>query len=124
MAVSFLLYLLMLPASANLGISIAEAAPLDYSIPALQAFASTTATQDGLNVNRFLATINCESGWEWDATSTTGDYGIAQWNLRSHPDFTKTQALDPYWSIREMGLYWQDGLQKSWVCYHLIVGST
>lgn len=105
-----------------LSIPTAEAAP-DYSTTTLRAFAVTTAKQHHLSVARFVGTLECESDWIYDATSTTGDYGVAQWNLSAHSKseepfyITKDEALDPYFSIQLAAAAWSAGEAPWWVCY-------
>ncbi len=57
------------------------------------------ANKYGVRASLLKSLLNHESGLRADAVSPTGDYGIAQINLRSHPDISKAQAFDPYFAI-------------------------
>lgn len=95
-----------------LSVPVAEAAPID-----LQSFASTTADRYHLDTKLFHDVIQCESRFNPNATSTTGDFGVAQWNAKAHPEYSMQEMLDPYFSITEMAKAWALGKQKMWVCY-------
>lgn len=113
MSLSFILALLLLPASGALSIPVAEAAPA----PDLHTFASTTAQVHGLNPTLFAEVIGCESGWNPAATSTTADFGIAQIHISVHPEVSLAQADNPYWAIDWMATEWQAGNASWWSCY-------
>lgn len=83
-------------------------------------FASSTAIEDGLDKEHFLATLNCESGFEYDAKGDDGvSIGAAQIDFKYHPEIFYTQALDPRWSILWMAQMWKDGYAHWWSCYNL-----
>lgn len=103
-----------------LTVPIAEAAPLDFTTTTLEAYAVSVAQSNHLNVHEFVSTISCESAFAWNATSTTDDYGIAQINLNAHPEVSKEEALDPYWSLNWAANAWKDGNERWWVCYKLL----
>lgn len=88
----------------------------------LKEIASSTAKSYGLNTEHFQAVIGCESNWDITATSTTGDYGIAQWNKKYHPELSDEQISDPYSAIDLMAKAWKAGHASWWVCYNSIYG--
>jgi len=109
---SLLLSLLFLPK--------AEAATLtrdDFIQAAL-----LVAAEDKLPAKLFVDTIECESNFNPSAVSPTGDYGIAQYNLKAQ-GMTKEEALDPLGSLQRMGDDWKAGHQRWWVCYRKLTQS-
>lgn len=59
--------------------------------------------------------ITSESSWNPNATSTTGDYGLVQINLASHPSVAKDQALDPVFALRFAAKALKDDKADMWV---------
>lgn len=110
----------MLPASAVLSAPQVQAAPL--SIDDLHALASTTAREYGLNAAHFIATIQCESGFNPTATSSTDDFGIAQINAKAHPEISLGQADDPAFALDWMAQEWDAGNASEWVCWQMLYG--
>jgi hypothetical protein len=104
----------------------AHAAELDVS--ALKTIATAEAVSHGLNVEHFLNVIECESKF---AANQKGDYrngvptsyGITQIHLPAHPEITKAQALDPFFSLHWAAEQWQDGNAKAWTCWRTLYGS-
>ena len=91
---------------------------LNYSPPALEAFASTTAVTFGLDKKAFLATIDCESGFRASVLGDDGQsLGVAQIDLKYHPDITRAEAMEPYWSILWMAYEWQHNKADMWSCW-------
>lgn len=81
------------------------------------------ANKAGLNVDRFLAVIDCESGFRADAIGDGGrSYGVAQLFLPAHPEITKEQALDPEWSLAWMANEWKKGHASAWSCWRQLYG--
>ena len=87
----------------------------------LKTIASADAVRYGLNTEHFLAVINKESGWNPTATSTTQDYGIAQWHISAH-NMTIEQADDPIFALDKMAQAWSDGHEKWWVAWKTLYG--
>jgi len=83
----------------------------------LVAMAMADAASYGLNVNRFVAVIGCESNWDVNAVSPTGDYGLVQVNLKSHPDVSLSEAEDPLFALKWASEQWSEGHAREWVCY-------
>lgn len=97
----------------------------------LQEYATQVAKDHGLNVERFLYTIDCESGFDPSiqsqhtykndryapAGTREQSYGLVQIHLPAHPTITKEQALNPQWSIDWMADEWDAGRQRQWSCY-------
>ena len=121
MGFSFLLAVLMLPASSVLAVPV-QAAPL--STDDLRTIASTTAQAYHLNIAHFMATIQCESAFNPSATSTTDDFGIAQINATAHPEITRAEMLDPQWSLIWMANMWQAGNASAWTCWRELYSSS
>jgi len=118
---AFILGLMMLTGfdPSVLTIPVVHAEP-DYSTTTLKAYAQSIAERDGLNAKRFIGTLECESAWIWNAKSHTNDHGVAQINARWHPNITKEQMYDPYWSMEWAANEWKTkGVRgaKQWVCY-------
>lgn len=96
---------------------VAEAAPLEISD--LQNIALSDAAKYGLSTlmtGRMMKTINRESLWDVSTTSSTGDVGIVQINLRSWGISTST-ADDPYYSLDFIAKEFSEGHQNYWVAY-------
>ena len=101
-------------------------------IPAYRQYAMQEAGAAGLNVDLFLATIDCENP-KWDTIlqsrvihadgTREQSWGIVQINLapNAHPEVTKKQATDPHWSIDWMVAQWKAGRAWQWTCYNTIV---
>jgi len=100
----------------------------------IREYAKSVALDHGLNVEKFLEVIHCESGWQADVQSRhrytkdnpewgvlAGDqelsFGIVQIHLPSHPTITKEQAKNPQWAINWMADRWVEGKQSWWSCY-------
>ena len=88
-----------------------------------RALAVQIATQYGLSVPRFLATIRCESGWNPKAK---GDYrkgkptsfGLTQLhNPEKDWGLTVEQAEDPVIALEVMAKAWKRNEQWRWSCY-------
>lgn len=80
--------------------------------------------QDKLIVN---VVIQCESQW---SSTKPGDsnqsFGLWQWHLKSHPEISKSCALNPVCStymamehISPQGKYFKEGGWKLWTCYNM-----
>jgi hypothetical protein len=87
-------------------------------LPTYQEYARELAIEDNLNVQDFLDTISCESGWN---ATIKGDQdkaeGIAQIRLDYWPSITKEKADDPYWALRFMASQWAQHHETYWSCY-------
>ena len=118
----FLLLLLQTPYDPSiLTVPKVEAASTEFSTSTLQAYASSTATEYGLNVRRFLATIECESGWNPHAVGDAGtSIGLAQLHYPSRDwGISTSTALNPYESIDIMAAAWGRGEAWRWTCFLL-----
>lgn len=72
-------------------------------------------------------TIKCESGFDPTIQSYALDphgpnghedsWGLVQIHLSAHPEVTKTEALDPDWSLQWMAQAFAAGDAKWWSCY-------
>lgn len=64
--------------------------------------------------------IECESMWKTDViNSNKWEYsvGIAQINLKAHPQITEEQAKDPEFAIKFLASKLAQGRGKMWTCY-------
>lgn len=109
------------PSILSIPVQRVEAAEL--SIPELKAIATSSAARYKLSPaqeRKMLATITCESNWDVNAASLTGDYGIVQIHEKAHPEIMRAQMLDPYFALDWMAHEWSLGHQKLWSCYTLL----
>ncbi len=83
----------------------------------LKTIATAVAAEHGLNAARFLKTIDCESHWNPRAISKTADFGLVQVHAASHPNISREQMYDPYFSLEWMAGEWEAGHQRAWSCY-------
>lgn len=127
MTIAFLIAVLFnIPANTSkltIQIPVAEAAALDYSPAAVREFASTTASEYGLNITHFLDVLQYEDGFE-NGQSTIPDpagpngledsWGDCQIHLPAHKSISKEQATDPYWCIPWMAQMWANGYANQW----------
>lgn len=90
----------------------------DTAKPDYHEFATMVADIDGIPPAEFAAVVECESQFQNDAVGDSGtSIGIAQIHLPAHPDITKEQARDPYFSLSWMGSEWLDGRAWEWSCW-------
>lgn len=83
----------------------------------LGAYAEIVAMEHGLDVKRFIFTLNCEGHWDRYAVGDRGlAIGVAQIRKDYWPSITKAQAEDPYWSIQWMAEEWSAGHADYWTC--------
>lgn len=72
----------------------------------------------GLKRNIMARTIKCESSMNPKAVGDHGtSFGLAQIHLVDHPEVSKEQALDPYFSIEFMAREFSKGNARLWSCY-------
>src|SRR5665648_154792 len=85
--------------------------PVEYSV-----FVLNTCAQYGVNPAEIFAIIEKESGFDAQAISSTGDYGLMQINKSNLPNLHEvlgtTDLLDPYQNI-EAGVYWYAGIKAN-----------
>lgn len=74
----------------------------------------------------FYRTLSCESAGFKDPAIQSGwyhngireeSYGVAQINLPSHKDITKSQAIDPEWAVIWAAKEFKAGRQYQWSCW-------
>lgn len=108
----------------------AEAATL----PPLREYARQEARAAHLDVELFIKTIDCESGFDPSIQSNYIDpktglrensWGVVQIFLDKPPEegVTKEEALDPYFSIDLMARQWKKGNERAWVCWRQLTNS-
>jgi len=88
----------------------------------LRTIAAADAALYKINSDKFLKVIDCESQFDPNTVSATGDYGVAQINLKYHSEITKAQALDPIFSLRWAAGQWSANRQKLWSCWNALYG--
>lgn len=114
----------------------ARAETIDTSTTTLQAYARSVAKENKLNVKKFLAVIECESGWDANAK---GDYPDGKGNfvtkakapLGSEPTsfglcqlhnpsrdwgISTSTALNPYSCMEIMANAWVKRNERKWTC--------
>lgn len=87
----------------------------------LQAIAMADATAYHLTaeqMRRMLATITCESSWDINALSSTGDIGIVQISPKYWPQISGMEMLNPLFSLDFMAHQFELGHEHYWVCYN------
>jgi hypothetical protein len=74
-----------------------------------------------VSYDELYGTLNCESGLDPSIVGDHGtSYGIAQIHLPAHPDITKSEALDPQFSVNFAAHEFSKGRQAEWSCYKLL----
>lgn len=88
----------------------------------LLAYATSVATQHGLNVKRYLAVIGCESQWITTAVGDNGtSFGLAQLhNPVTDWGISIEEAKDPSVALPIMARAWQQGKELKWSCYKIL----
>jgi len=90
-------------------------------------YAYYVASKEGLNVGAFMATLKCEGdfyngqSYVKNPSGPNGredSWGVVQIHLPSHPEITKDQATNPFWSINWMADEWLKGNEWKWTCWH------
>lgn len=86
-------------------------------------YAVHQAEMHGLDPQQLETVVQCESGWDMNATGKLGERGLVQIWLRKHPDITLDQALDPIFSIDFLAQNLK--AHKSWwSCWHKSFGES
>lgn len=66
-------------------------------------------------------TLRCESKLKPTAIGDYGhSFGVAQIHLPSHPEVTRTQALNPKFAVEWTAKAFSQGRQRMWSCYRLL----
>lgn len=86
------------------------------------AYIEKEAPKYGLSTAKIEARISCETGGTWNPTIQSGYYrngiredswGLAQINLPSHPQISKSQAIDPKFALDYLIQNWY---KDHWSC--------
>lgn len=94
-----------------------------YATSSLYEAATSIAIEYHLNKDHFLATLKCESGFEFDAIGDDGaSIGIAQIDLKYHPDVDYSEAMNPDWAMIWMATEWSRGYAHEWSCWRRLYG--
>lgn len=89
-----------------------------FSTSTAEGIIRASARRFGASEAMLVATLKCESDFEADAVGDGGEsLGIAQINLPSHPEISRTQALDPLWSIAWAAQEFAAGRAYEWSCF-------
>lgn len=96
--------------------------PISIADP-LRLYAKLMADRYGVSFEEMNITIDGESDWQPEADnpddSDGGSWGIVQINIGkdAHPEITKEQALNPYFSIEFMAKEFANGNAWKWTCW-------
>ena len=81
------------------------------------------AKQYGVDPHKMVETIECETDFSNVQSDITQNgvredsWGIAQINLRWHPNVTKQQALTPEFAVEFMAKMFSQGKAERWTCF-------
>ena len=113
-----------------LTIPVARAEEKVWTQDMVKELARNTAKDHGLNVQKFLKTLNCENQFRAKGQSEhvykgerEDSWGSAQINLYWNPTISKAQAEDPEFAIKWTAEKWATGnaiLCSCWKLYDLI----
>lgn len=96
-----------------------------YSTTTASLILNAFAARYGADFDDLEAVAQCESNFDAGAK---GDYengkptsfGIFQIHLPAHPEVTRAQALDPWFSIDWAAKQFAAGKQNMWTCYRML----
>ena len=92
--------------------------PIVYNASTSEAIVLSYAVRYGVNGEHLYKTLQCESGLISDAVGDKGlAIGVAQIRLDYHPDITKAEALDPFFSINFAAKEFAAGHASEWSCW-------
>lgn len=109
-------------------ITLPQASGAEPTREQLELFALLKATEYEVSYEEMHTTITGESGWNPNAENPTdsdgGSWGIVQINIgsKAHPEISKEQALDPYFSIDFMAREFAAGHEWKWTCWRAYFG--
>ena len=96
----------------------ATSTSLIYSTTTAPVIIAQYASDYGIAVQPLVDTLDCESDFNSNAIGDHGtSYGVAQIHLAAHPEVTKSEALDPLWSIKWAAQEFAAGNADLWSCY-------
>ena len=123
---SLLFAMFALAPSSVLTVPIIPVEEIIWTPEMVRELATNKAKEYGLHTKRFLATIECESGFEsvqsnhYYKGEREESYGVAQIHLPSHPSVTKEMALEPSFAVDWMAKQWVNDDAELWSCYRLL----
>lgn len=92
--------------------------PLIYSTTTAPVIIAQYASKYGISAQPLINTLACESSFDSGAIGDNGaSYGVSQIYLPAHPEISKTEALDPLWSINWAAQEFAAGNAHLWTCY-------
>lgn len=98
-------------------------APLQYSTTTASVIISAYAIHYGITARPLIDTLKCESGFNDTAVGdNNSSFGVAQIHLPAHPDITKEEALNPFFSIDWAAREFAAGRANEWTCYRNLQG--
>lgn len=104
---------------------------IEYSTSTAETIVRAYAVKYGVSGDEMWGTTLCENkGLDPTAQSSVimksgkreNSWGNSQINLYWHPEVTKEQAQDPYFSADFMGRYFAAGKQSQWSCWKDLYG--
>lgn len=103
----------------------AEAPPHPFLKVDIKTYALNEALQAHVSPDLVRRVIGCESNWDAAAkgdfrANKPTSFGLVQIHLPAHPDITKEQALDPYFSIDYLVKKLSQGEGEQWTCYRMV----
>lgn len=95
-----------------------RAITVEYSTSTAPLVLNALAYKYGIDAEEFIKTAYCESHYNANAVGDHGNsYGVWQINLPSHPNISKEQALDPWWSTEWAAQQFAANKQRMWTCW-------
>ena len=106
----------------RLTVPIAHAEERAWTVDEMKTLATTIAKDHGLNVHRFLKTIECESRWDRFAVGDNGlSHGLAQFY---HPTrdwgMATSSAYEPEIALEMMATAWEKNEAYRWTCWRVL----
>lgn len=91
------------------------------------AIVSEASTTYKVDADVMWRTLWCESRFVFDAHGDPNlghSFGVAQINLRWHPEITYEQAINPVFAIDFMAREMAAGRANKWTCYRQLFGTS
>ena len=88
--------------------------------PTLQEIATEVAREYEIPTSTLFNLVYSESRWVSTSTSSTGDYGLVQINLKYNPDVTEEEALDPVFALHFAASRIKKGSEHLWTACNCV----
>ena len=132
--IAVLILLVMIPRAVAIAPNSTQNVPLTSvkvvisTLPTPKIYARQQAIMGGVDIKIVLSVIKCESNWKNIQSNLYNkrrkhremSFGIAQINVLAHPNITKAEAYDKYFSIRYLVSEVASGRGRQWTCYRII----